>query len=80
MDWLVGLITITAMELIRRRHWQGWAVGLLGQTFWAALIYQRRLWGLAPLCLVLTIQYALGLRTWRRAPRIFGPLDEEAAT
>ena len=66
MDWITGFLTVLAMERIRRRYWDGWLLGLVSQAFWAYLIVSRRLWGLAPLCLVLTVQYALALRAWRR--------------
>lgn len=43
MDWITGLLTITAMELIGRKYWQGWAVGLLNQFFWLYLIFDKEL-------------------------------------
>ena len=67
MDWLPGALTILAMELIARRYRQGWAVGAATQGCWAYLIGSRELWGLAPLCLALTIQYIVALLRWRRA-------------
>jgi len=66
MDWLTGGLTIVAMELVARRRWQGWVVALATQALWAWLIVSRELWGLAPLCAVLTWQYASALRRWRR--------------
>lgn len=67
MDWLVGGLTLLAMELIARKKWQGWAVGLVNQAFWAYLIvYQQQLWGLAILSAVLTWRYSVALMQWRR--------------
>jgi membrane protein implicated in regulation of membrane protease activity len=67
MDWLVGGLTILAMELIGRKMWQGWAVGLVNQALWFYLIvYQQQLWGLAMLTVILTWRYAAALIRWRR--------------
>lgn len=66
MDWLTGIGTLTAMELIGRKMWQGWLVGLANQVFWLSLIYQRELWGLLPLTLILIWRYVVALRKWRR--------------
>lgn len=66
MDWLTGAITLLAMELIARRRWEGWAVGLCNQVLWGLLIYQRELYGLIPLTLLLTWRYAVALRNWRK--------------
>jgi nicotinamide riboside transporter PnuC len=67
MDWLTGLMTILAMELLARRDWRGWLVGLLNQFLWAYLIYERRLYGLAPLTIILTWRYLVALCKWRRS-------------
>jgi hypothetical protein len=66
MDWLTGGMTVLAMELIGRKHWQGWAVGLVNQAFWLWLIFTRELWGLLPLTVLLTWRYAAALRRWRK--------------
>lgn len=54
------------MELVARHYWQGWAVGLANQALWGYLIVTRDLWGLAPLCVVLTWRYSAALIRWRR--------------
>lgn len=41
MDWITGAITAMSMELIARRRWEGWALGLLNQGLWFGLIYHR---------------------------------------
>lgn len=66
MDWLTGALTILAMELIGRKHWAGWLVGLVNQGAWAYLIWSRQLWGLVPLVLILTWRYTAHLIAWRR--------------
>lgn len=65
MDWITGALTIVAMELVARRDWRGWAVGLANQLFWLGLIVQRGLWGLLPLTAILTWRYLAALRRWR---------------
>jgi nicotinamide riboside transporter PnuC len=67
MDWIVGCMTLLSMELIARKKWQGWAVGLVNQALWCYLIvYQQQLWGLALLTVVLTWRYSVALMQWRR--------------
>lgn len=70
MDWITGILTLVAMERIRRRYWDGWALGLVAQACWLWLIWQQRLWGLLPLCLGLIVSYSLALRSWRRDQRM----------
>ena len=65
MDWLTGAMTLLAMELISRKRWEGWAIGLANQAFWLALIYQRSLYGLLPLTMLLTWRYAVAIKRWR---------------
>lgn len=67
MDWVTGGMTVLSMELLAKRRWEGWAVGLANQFLWAWLIYTRELWGLAPLVAILTWRYAVALRKWRSA-------------
>lgn len=67
MDWITGGITILAMELVAHKRWEGWAVGLGNQALWAWLIYERQLWGLAPLTLILSWRYFVALRKWRKS-------------
>lgn len=65
MDWLTGAMTLLAMELVARKDWRGWAVGLANQGFWLALIWQRELYGLLPLTILLTWRYTAALKKWR---------------
>lgn len=66
MDWIAGAMTLLAMELIGRKYWQGWLIGLLNQGFWAYLIIDRQLYGLIPLTAVLTWRYGTHLSRWKR--------------
>lgn len=67
MDWVVGGMTILAMELLARKRWEGWVVGLVNQGLWFYLIvWQQQLWGLAMLTAVLTWRYSVALVKWRR--------------
>ena len=67
MDWVISVITITSMELIARRHWYGWGLGLVNQFLWAyLLIYEKRLYGLCVIPLVLIWRYSVALMRWRR--------------
>ena len=65
MDWITGAMTLLAMELIARKHWQGWVVGLVNQGFWLILIYTKQMWGLLPLTILLTWRYAVAVQKWR---------------
>lgn len=66
MDWITGLLTIWAMELVARKNWRGWLVGIFNQSLWLWLIFERKLWGLFPLTVVLSWRYAAALLRWRR--------------
>jgi hypothetical protein len=65
MDWITGIATVVSMELIARRRWYGWAVGLANQSLWLFLIFDRELWGLLPLSAVLTWRYTIAMFKWR---------------
>ena len=66
MDWITGAMTLLAMELIARKYWQGWAIGLANQGLWLALIFTRELYGLLPLTVLLAWRYYVAIRAWRR--------------
>lgn len=66
MDYVVGAITVVAMELIARRRWEGWALGLVNQTLWFTLCWKKQLWGLILIPLILTWRYSVALYRWRR--------------
>jgi hypothetical protein len=66
MDWLTGAMTVLAMELIGRKYWQGWLVGLVNQFLWLYLIIDTSLWGLLPLTAILSWRYITHLIVWRR--------------
>ena len=66
MDWITGCMTILAMELLARKRWEGWAVGMLNQSLWLYLIVSRELWGLLPLTVILTWRYSVALIRWRK--------------
>lgn len=67
MDWITGGLTIVAMELVARRDWRGWMVGIVNQGLWLCLIVDRKLWGLLPLTAILSWRYAVALLRWRAA-------------
>ena len=66
MDWVTGALTILAMELIGRKHWAGWLVGLVNQGFWAYLILDKEMYGLIPLTAILTWRYTSHLMAWKK--------------
>lgn len=67
MDWLISVITITSMELIARKHWYGWGLGLINQGFWGYfMVYEKQAYGLLPISLVLTWRYSVAMLRWRR--------------
>jgi hypothetical protein len=65
LDWFASVLTVTGMELVARQKWFGWVVLLCNQVLWVALIFERHLWGLAPLTVVLSWRYSSALVRWR---------------
>lgn len=68
MDWIVSFLTVVSMELIARKRWEGWAVGLVCQAFWLWLVVAGQLWGLVPLVTFLIFRYAVALVKWKGEP------------
>ena len=67
MDWLIAGITILSMELIGRKHWAGWAVGMVNQPIWLwFVVYDKQMYGLAIIPVVLFWRYSVALVKWRR--------------
>jgi len=64
LDTICGALTLLAMWLVGQHSAWGWIVGLISQAFWIALIQRRRLWGLAPLTVALSVLYARNLSAW----------------
>lgn len=61
-----SVITLIGMQLLARKRWEGWAVGLVNQVTWLALIVATRAWGLLLLTVSLSVTYTQGLIRWRR--------------
>lgn len=66
LDVLTAMITLVAMELISRKKWYGWAIGLINQPLWVILSIQKEAYGLVILALVLSWRYASALLRWKR--------------
>lgn len=73
MDYVTGAITIAAMELIARHKWYGWALGLVNQVLWFTLCYQKHLYGLLIVSVVLAWRYSVALYKWRRQIIVVAP-------
>lgn len=61
-----SVMTLVAMQLLAKRRWQGWAVGLANQALWVALIIRTEAWGLLLLTCALVVIYVRALIDWRR--------------
>lgn len=66
MDFITAVLTITTMNLIARRKWYGWAVGLVNQVFWGILCIQKQMHWMLMVVFILTIQYSITLIRWKR--------------
>ena len=66
MDWLTAGLTLLSMELIARRRWEGWLIGLLNQGCWTYLIITQQLWGMTPLVVILTWRFTVAMRQWAK--------------
>ena len=60
-------VTILSMWLVGKKHAAGWKLGLANQALWAALIIDRRAWGLIVLSAFLVVVYARNLWLWTRS-------------
>lgn len=63
---LTSIVTILGMQLLKRKDWRGWAIGLGNQALWLVLIIQTRAWGLLILTVALVWTYSTALIQWRR--------------
>lgn len=67
MDWVIACITIASMELIARKHWYGWALGMVNQPIWLwFVVYDKQMYGLAIIPVVLFWRYSVALIKWRK--------------
>lgn len=73
IDFMTSALTITAMELIGRKKWYGWAVGLVNQIFWAVLCYQKEMKWMFVVVAVLTWRYSSALLRWKKAASQVSP-------
>lgn len=64
LDTATSVLTLATMWLLSEGHGVGWLVGLVNQALWIALIHRRRLWGLVPLTLCITVIYARAVWRW----------------
>ena len=60
-------MTILSMHFVGKKHAFGWKLGLANQGLWAALIVDRRAWGLFILSAFLVVVYARNLWLWTRS-------------
>jgi nicotinamide riboside transporter PnuC len=67
MDWIAAIFTIIGIELLRRKMWQGFLVGLLNEISWAYIAINKEVYGLLLLVAVLSVQYSWAIYTWRKS-------------
>jgi hypothetical protein len=67
MDWVISALTIVSMELIARKHWYGWGLGIFNQFLWCyVLVWDKQMYGLTPIPLILFWRYSVALLRWKR--------------
>jgi hypothetical protein len=64
LPWLLSAITIWMTLLAGNKTRWAWLIGLCNQVLWAAWIITSESWGLAPMCLALTVVYARNHIRW----------------
>lgn len=69
MDWIASIFTIIGIELLRRKMWQGFLVGLLNEISWAYIAITKEVYGLLLLVVVLSVQYSWAIYTWRKTSK-----------
>lgn len=62
----LSINTLVLMWLAGSKRVLGWWLAVGGQAGWAAFIVMFGAWGLAPMCVGLTIIYIRNLIRWRR--------------
>src|SRR5262245_36751098 len=64
---VLSAMSLTAMELIGRKKWQGWALGLVNQGLWFYLtVVVAGLWGLGIQFVIFAVIYTRHLVRWKR--------------
>ena len=66
MDWITAVLTITYMQLIARKMWQGWLLGILVQGLWIYTTYVAHLYGFLALSFLLAAQFTIALLKWKK--------------
>jgi hypothetical protein len=66
MEWAYAVLTVITSELLARKSWHGWGVGLVNDGFWFWWAYSGGHWGMFSLTAVCTLQSVRGLLRWRR--------------
>jgi len=66
MDWVLGIITIIALELTLRKRWEGWLLTLFNQCFWLYYIFVTMQWGFLLINAAMWVQSVRGIIKWRK--------------
>ena len=63
---VISVVTITVAQLLARKRWEGWVLGLANQVLWLAFTIKTGAWGLLLLTGALVVTNTQGLVRWRR--------------
>lgn len=68
-SFAAALLAMTTSVMVRKRMWQGYALMIPAQMFYAALAWEARLYGFLLLNLFYLFNAYLGYRQWRALAR-----------
>lgn len=65
MDWIATLGTLLSVHLVRKKKWQGFAVGLIAEAVWVYVAVTTHVYGLLVIAAFLFYTYSMAIMEWR---------------
>jgi len=69
-DWIVGIMTATAIWLEGDKNKWGWAIGFITELLWITILVEKQLWGLFPCTLVVLFIDIRNFNRWSKREEI----------
>lgn len=65
MDYILSIIGLFVMEMKGQKMWQSWGLGLVQQTLWLYVIFDKAMYGLLILSAYKIWRHVVYLNRWR---------------